>query len=823
MTTSETVWSRRGLTEAEAQARALRGERNIAPVSGGRSAWEIVRDNVFTVFNIVLFATLAALLALGMAAPETRRMVIADAVTSGGAVWLNMLIGLIQELYAKRKLDRLAVLHAGAARVYRDGQARAIPFDQIVVGDEIELHPGDRVPVDGPLLVAQALEVNESLLTGESESVQRAPGDTLLSGSFCVAGRGVMRAEQIGAASYASRLAATARRHKSNLTPLQNALKLIIELLVALMLLISALQLAAASLGGLSALQTMRQVTVIVTSFVPSGLILAVSVSLSVGALRISRLNTLVQRINAIESMGHLTVLCIDKTGTLTENRLAVRAVLPLNGAPPDTARRRLADYVFNSSSQNSTTAALAQFTAPAPVARAVLAEVPFNSTRKWGALSLAGSDARDAPCTVIVGAPEVVLPRNSSDPAAWQQVEQLAGEGLRVMALATLPVELRLNGPAPSDPALSLDAIASNRQALALIAIEDRPRADIAATVAAFQRLGVRIVVISGDHEATVRAVAARAGLPADTVLNGAALAGMSQTEFDAVVSRVNLFARVTPDVKRAIVASLRRRGDYVAMVGDGVNDVPALKEARLGIAMNDGAQIARDVSDLVLLDNALSTLPRALEEGRRITQRIYAACRVYMTKNAATVLAILFAALAGLPFPIEPRQMSWLTTLVVGIPCTALAFGLIRPLHTRSFVRGVLWRSMLAGLISAIASVIPFLISFAVTPDARAARTVFILSAMHMSAHVLWDALGVSVFNPGSVRKRWHVFVFGLALLMVGVAGVPLLPAFLDAAPLAAWQWAIAVVLPLAGALALRDWTRSVFARRLAALLLS
>lgn len=810
----------RGLTEAEAQARAQRGQRNIAPTGGARSTWEIVRDNVFTVFNVILFATLAALLSLGMAAPETRRMVIADAVTSGGAVWLNMLIGLVQELYAKYKLDRLALLHAGAARVYRDGQLRQIPFDQIVLGDEIELQPGDRVPVDGSLIEAHALEMNESLLTGESESVQRAVGDTLLSGSFCVAGRGVMRAERVGAASYANRLLATARQYKDSLTPLQRALKLVIELLVVMTVLITTMQLSAASLGGLSALQTMRQVTVIVTSFVPSGLILAVSVSLSVGALRISRLNTLVQRINAVESMGHLTVLCVDKTGTLTENRLVVRAMLPLNGASPELVREWLARYAAGASSQNNTTLALARFAGAVSDSRAVIAEIPFNSTRKWGAVALAGRSPQDAPCAVIVGAPEIVLPADSSSAVGLQQAAQLAGEGLRVMALATQPV----TWPAWSNgPSLNLDALAPARRALALVAIEDRPRADIAETVAAFQRLGVRIVVISGDHEATVRAVAAHAGLPAGEVINGSALASMGHAEFDATVRRVSLFARVTPDVKRSIVAALRRRGDYVAMVGDGVNDVPALKEARLGIAMNDGAQIARDVSDLVLLNNALSTLPRALEEGQRIAQRVYAACRIYMAKNAATVLAILFAALAGLPFPVEPRQMSWLTTIIVGIPCAALAFNVIRPMYTRSFVRGVLWRALLGGTIAALAAVAPYLLSYAIAPETRAARTVFILSAMHISTHLVWDALGISVFNPLSLRKRWPAFVFGLALLAVGVSGVLFLPAFLDTAPLAAWQWASAIAIPLAGALALRHWTRSRFARQLAALLLA
>ncbi|MCS7061592.1 MAG: HAD-IC family P-type ATPase, partial [Anaerolineae bacterium] len=508
MIASEPALTRRGLTEAEAQARAQRGQRNIAPAGGARSVWQIIRDNVFTVFNLILFATLASLLALGMTSPETRALVIADALTSGGTVWLNMLIGLIQELYAKHKLDRLAVLHAGAARVYRDGQVRRLPFDEIVVGDEIELQAGDRVPVDGSLLEARALEVNESLITGESESVRRVAGDMLLSGSFCVAGRGVMRAERVGAASYAGRLVLSARQHRDTLTPLQNALKLVIELLVVMMIIITVLQLAAALHSDLSALQTMRQVTVIVTSFVPSGLILSVTVSLSAGALRISRLNTLVQRINAIESMGHLTTLCVDKTGTLTENRLTVRAVLPLDGHPIEVVRNWLSHYAFSAASQNNTTTALAEFAGPPSDRRAVVAEIPFNSTRKWGAVSLAGRDGYDRPCTVIVGAPEVVL---SPDSPYRQRVAQLAGDGLRVLALAAWPAAL--NGTAPAD--CSLDEIAPDRRPLALLAIEDPLRADIRDTVATFQRLGVRLVVISGDHEGTVRATAARAGLP--------------------------------------------------------------------------------------------------------------------------------------------------------------------------------------------------------------------------------------------------------------------------------------------------------------------
>jgi len=280
----------------------------------------------------------------------------------------------------------------------------------------------------------------------------------------------------------------------------------------------------------------------------------------------------------------------------------------------------------------------------------------------------------------------------------------------------------------------------------------------------------------------------------------------GLGGPAFDAAVRETVIFARITPPTKRQIVASLARQGQYVAMVGDGVNDVPALKEARLGVAMNDGAQIAKDVSDLVLLDNTLSTLPQALGEGRAITQKIYTSARLYLTRNAMTVLAIVLAGFAGLPFPGEPRQISWNATIGVVLPCALLAFDVIRPAYIRSFGRGVLGYSVVAGLVGGVVVVTATVLAHALAPDAAHMRTVFALTNLHFALHVFLDAHGVSVFSPASLRRRPGVTALGAALLLVGLALPPLLPEVFNAAPLGATEWALVLALPLMGRLLLR-----------------
>ncbi|HEY2992562.1 MAG TPA: HAD-IC family P-type ATPase, partial [Methylomirabilota bacterium] len=604
----------------------------------------------------------------------------------------------------------------------------------------------------------------------------------------------------IGAASYANRVTGIARSARDTLTPLQRNLNFVIQCLVALMVVIAALQIVAAHNFGVAPVDALRFTLVIVTSFVPAGLVLAITVSLTAAAVRVGSHGTLVQRLSALESLGNLSVLCTDKTGTLTRNVLVVDRIEPLAGSET-AAVERLAAYAAAATTPNSTLRAIrARVGAPAAAPR-VLAEVPFSSARKWSALSLGrgtleGSPSTPPPETFVLGAPDTLL--DGADPAhaaALARVEALAAEGGRVVVLALAPGGL----PAGDGRPQPLTAVA-------LVAIHDEIRPDIAQTMRALSAAGVDVKVISGDHAQTVRNVAGRSGIPTAPVSTEAELTRLSGAAFEAAVRETVIFARITPETKKHIVATLTRQGQYVAMVGDGINDVPALKEARLAVAMNDGAQIAKDVSDLVLLDNTLSTLPVAVSEGRAITQKIYTSARLYLTRNGMTVLAIVLAGFAGLPFPAEPRQISWNATIGVVLPCMLLAFDVVRPAYTRSFARGVLGYSTIAGLVGGVVVVAASVLTDAAGGDIAAVRTVFALTGLHFALHVFLDAHGVSVFSPASVRRRPGVTALGAGLLAIGLAVPSLLPRMFNAAPLSPSEWMLVLGLPLVGRLLLR-----------------
>ncbi len=749
-----------------------------------------------------------ATLAAGLATSGPQSNVIGDVIFSGASVWVNMVFGIVQELWAKRKLDQLAALSVKKARVRRNAQVIDISAEDIVADDLIVLEPGDRVPVDGPVVESRALEMDESLLTGESDTVSKAAGDAVLSGTFCVAGSGVIRADKIGADSYANRLTSTARGLKQALTPLQLKLNLVVQVLVVLMIVVVVLQLIAAANTGVATVDAMRYTLVIVTSFVPAGLILANTVSLSVGAVTIARFNTLVQRVNAIESMGNVTVLCTDKTGTLTRNRLVVQEIIPLGDYSALAATRLMSLYARGSAAQNKTAGAIAEFAGASPQPPPVAAEIPFSSARKWGALTFApGDGAPSDERTLVLGSPELILDPDDPETARARAVARTHTlQALRVVALVASPASV---DGAPELPA--------RRKPVALAVLQDEIRPDIADTMTAFADQGVRIKVISGDNADTVSAIAQRSGLANTRATTELELAPLEGAAFDTAVRVNGLFARITPATKQRIVASLARQGEYVAMVGDGVNDVPALKQARLGVAMNDGAQITKDVSELVLLNNALSTLPRALKEGQRISQKILASSRLYLAKNAITILAFLLIGYVALPFPAEPRQVSWVATMTVSIPCTLLAFGLLRPGFVRRLSRGVLGYSILLGSVGGVVLTAAYILEYAVRGDLVMARAVFTFVSLHFSMHVFWDVHDVSVFSPATIRKHPREFLAGLGLLVVGIAVPEILPGLFNSVRLSTGGWLIGLALPLVGALFMRAVVYGAFTRNM------
>jgi cation-transporting ATPase E len=772
----------RGLTAPEVAERVKRGESNDFKARVGRSYFEIVRDNIFNIFNIVLFSLLVVVLLFRD---------YATVLFAGFSVVTNSFLGMIQEMSAKRKLDQLAALAAHEVRVWRDGQLVGVPIHQIVKDDLIPIEPGDRLVVDGRVLESDALEMDESQLTGESDAVLKEPGDQVFSGSFCIAGSGLMQATRVGRESSINRLSTTAKAYKRVLTPTQIRLALIVEVSVVIMVVVTPMLFIAGSLQAqpLINLETFRNAVVFVASIVPQGLMLSAILALTIGAVSISRFQTLVQRVNAVESMANVTTLCFDKTGTLTKNKLSVSKIMPLAQLPPEEIDKRLRLYTANLAHLNRTAAAVAQhLDGDTPLLPEVvkLREVPFTSARKWGALIFPQE-------TLIMGAPERVL--RERDANAREQATQLAAQGMRVLALARA-----------RDP-LSDGRLPDEREPLALIILSDEIRDDIQTTLDDFRKEGVALKVISGDNLETVREIAREAGMHIRKAFTGDELERMSESELETAVTEGDLFARIEPETKKKLIAALKRKGEYVAMVGDGVNDVPALKEAHMAIAMNDGAQISKDVADIVLLNNAMTTLPRAFHEGRVITQTIFGTSRIFLVKNVYSLLFFIFAGFMNMPFPINPIQISWVTFGVINLPAGLMAFRLLTPVYMKTFRRDVLDYVVTVGLIGSVAMAVVYAFTYLNNQrDLIEARSTMMLFLTLYGLLVMWNTHGIDIFAPRTIGQHPRVFLFGLALALITIIAPYLFPDILEFTAPTPWEWGFTLLIFLISLVAVR-----------------
>jgi cation-transporting ATPase E len=767
-----------GLTAAQVAERVARGETNDFKARVGRTYWQIVRDNLLNLFNIVLFTLLSIVILL---------QDYSTAAFAGFSVVTNSFLGMIQEISAKRKLDQLAALAAREVRVWRDGQIVTVPIEQIAKDDVMPIEPGDRLVVDGRVLHSDALEMDEAHLTGESDAVLKDTDGLLYSGSFCVAGAGVMVATDVGRHSTINRLSTIAKAYKNVQTPTQHKIGALVELSVVAMLIFGPMLFIQGLVNEQAFLEIIKNLVVFVTSLVPQGLVLVAILSLTIGAIRISRHQTLIQRVNAVESMANVTVLCFDKTGTLTRNQLAVTEIMPLKALSLDEVRGKLRAYLSNLAHLNRTASAVAtHVNQPGiePSDGAVkIREIPFNSARKWGAVVFEGE-------TLLLGAPERLLP--DGDDALHAMA--LAAEGLRVLAFARAP-----EAPADSN-------VPESAEPLALIVMSDQVRDDIQTTLDSFRSQNVHLKVISGDNVETVKAIALRSGMPIGSAYTGDELEAMSPAELDVAALDGDLFARIEPDTKRKLIAALKRQSNYVAMVGDGVNDVPALKEADLAIVMNDGTQIAKDVADIVLLNNAMSTLPRAFSEGKSITQTIYGTTKLFLVKNFYSILFFLFAGFMMLPFPISPIQISWVTFGTVNIPATLIAFELLRPAYMQRFRHDVFDYVITAGLVGGVGLAVLYVAAyFSGTVDsARSAVTMFITL---YGILIFWNTHGIDLLRVSTVARRWKITLIGLVLAVLTILGPYVYPDrdLFDFVPLTAEMWMLVAAIFLLVTMAL------------------
>ncbi len=666
-----------GLTAVEVADRLKRGLGNDSGQRSSRSLGEILRANILTRFNAILATMLVIILTVGQ---------LQDA-TFGLILIINAAIGIIQELRAKRTLDRLVVLNAPSARVVRDGTVEEIVVKAVVLDDLLELRTGDQIPADAVVRRVEGLEVDESLLTGESDPIVKSVGDTVMSGSFVSAGSGSAQATGVGVNSYAAKLTLEARRFKlvesEIVGSINRLLRWIQFLLIPISILLLWRQLASHPVD-----EALVGVVAGVIGMVPEGLVLLTSLAFGIATVTLARRNVLVQELPAVEVLARVDTVCFDKTGTLTEGKIvfgSIDLLADISEAEVRAALGALAD----DPNANETFKALA-VACPAP-AWTRSTTIPFSSGRKWSAAQFVDYGSW------VFGAPEMVVADAAS--AARQKADTRAAAGDRVLVLAKSSAALDdQKGPAAVLPA---DLIP-----VALIIFEEQIRSDAAATLKYFAEQGVDLKVISGDNPRTVAAVARRVGFPDLTEAFDARNLPEDEAALADVLEKNSVFGRVTPHQKRAMVSALQSRGHVVAMTGDGVNDALALKDADIGVAMGSGAAATRAVAQLVLLDGKFSTLPGVVSEGRRVIANIERAANLFVTKTVYAVFIAVVIVLTAWQYPFLPRHLTIISTFTIGIPGFFLALG---P-NARRYIPGLLDRVMRfcipAGVVAGVAA---------------------------------------------------------------------------------------------------------------------
>ncbi|MER6321372.1 HAD-IC family P-type ATPase [Streptomyces coelicoflavus] len=770
-----------GLTAAQVAERIARGEINDVPVRSSRSLADIVRANVFTRFNAIIGVLWVIML---IVAP------IQDSLF-GFVILANTGIGIVQEWRAKKTLDSLAVIGEARPTVRRDGKPAEVGTSEIVLDDVIEIGPGDKAVVDGVCVEADGLEIDESLLTGEADPVVKQPGDQVMSGSFVVAGGGAFRATKVGREAYAAQLAEEASRFTLVQSELRSGISTILKYVTWMMVPTAIGLILSQLLAKDNELDDSIARTVGgIVPMVPEGLVLLTSVAFAIGVIRLGRKQCLVQELPAIEGLARVDTVCLDKTGTLTEGGMDVTGLRLLGGADEGYVRTVLGALGQADPRPNASLQAIID-TYPADGAAGAwrsTGSLPFSSARKYSGAAFDEGDG--APRTWLLGAPDVLL---AEDDPALAETGRLNEQGLRVLLLAR------------AGRALDDARVAEGAEPTALVVLEQRLRPDAADTLRYFADQDVRAKVISGDNAVSVGAVAAKLGLSGATV--DARRLPAEREEMAGALDEGTVFGRVTPQQKRDMVGALQSRGHTVAMTGDGVNDVLALKDADIGVAMGSGSEATRAVAQIVLLNNSFATLPSVVAEGRRVIGNITRVATLFLVKTVYSVLLAILVVCSQVEYPFLPRHLTLLSTLTIGVPAFFLALAPNKERARPHFVRRVMRYAIPGGVVAGAATFVTYLVArqHYTGPDAldaetsAATLTLFLISmwvlAIIARPYTWWRVLLVAAMGLGFVivlAVPWLQDFFALKLVGVTMPWTAVGIAVAGAGVLElAWRW--------------------------------
>ena len=773
-----------GLSPQETKLRQSNGLSNIMPPSNTKSEGQIIKENVLTFFNLI-FLVLALCLCLVGSFKNLMFLLVAAA---------NTVVGSFQEIRAKRAVDKLTLVAAGTAKAIRSGQRISVRTDQLVRDDIVEFAAGDQICADAVVRDGQ-LQVNESLLTGEADAILKNPGDTLKSGSFVISGRARVQLTHVGSESYAAKLAAEARRNVRSTKS---------EMMLSLTKLITVVGIALIPLGiilflrhflsvfqGLPLRDSVESTVSALIGMIPEGLYLLTSVAIAASCLKLSRKRVLVQDMNCIETLAHVDVLCVDKTGTITEPTMEVTDVYPLNSErfSYDDIEKILAAFYHGEEPDNETARAMGQQFAGETTWRAVK-RMAFSSSTKWSGADF-GENGR-----YVVGAPEFIM--GDRYDSIRGEAEPWSERGCRVLLLAAYDTAFD-DGPLQS----------AHVAPIALVFLSNLLRPDAQETFRYFASQGVSVRVISGDNPITVAQIAARAGIEnADRYVDATTLS--TEQDFEEAVKYYTVFGRVTPEQKRYLVRAFQKQGHTVAMTGDGVNDVLALKDANCGIAMASGSQAASQVAQIVLLNSQFSAMPAIVAEGRRVINNIQRAASLFLVKNIFSFALTLLLLFIDMPYPLLPIQLSLISTFTIGIPSFFLA---LEPNYARvegKFMRNVIRRAMPGGLTNLTIVLLAgfFTSTFGLSNEQLNTICVWVMSAVGL----------VTLYHVSVPFTRLRLAVLA-AMTAAMLFSLLVIPAFFDLPTLNASSALILVTLLLACPTVMRFF-RVIFDKRVAKL---
>ncbi|VEU80184.1 HAD-IC family P-type ATPase [Haploplasma axanthum] len=691
----------KGLTQEEVEARMMAGAVNDTNTGSSKTVLGIILSNTLTFFNVITFG-IAVWLILAKAPIGELNFII--------VVIANLVIGIFQEIKAKKTIDSLSLLSAPTAIVVRDANQVEISINTIVIDDIFKLSGGKQISADA-VLRSGTIEVDESLLTGEADIIIKKEGDPLFSGSFVVSGTGYAQVVAVGKDIYVQKLTSQAKKYKKPKSELFNSLKMIMRIIGVIIIPIGiAIYLLMSKYSTSSYQEIVLKTSGAVIGMIPAGLFLLTSSALAVGVIRLAQNNTLVQELYCIEMLARIDVLCLDKTGTITDGTMSVHSVIEYKNSTGLPFKNIISAILNAQEERNLTSKALEERFGTGKRIRSI-AEIPFSSARKFSAVTF------DKIGTFVMGAPEFVIKKNATTASFFDEVEKQSKEGYRVIVVGH------------SKDTIEDAKVVGTVSPVGLIMIEDSIRPDAVETIEYFKKSGVAVRVISGDNPITVSRIAQRAGiLDANKYIS---LDGLSDNDVIAAANEYIVFGRVSPNQKKVLVQALKAKGHTVAMTGDGVNDILALREADTSIALASGSEAARNVAHLVLLDSNFSSMPKVVTEGRRVINNIQKLSGLFLAKTLFTLLLAIVAIISKGEYPITPNQLTPINYLVIGIPTFFLAMEANNNRVEGKFLPNVIKGALPGALIILINSLIIFGLSGTLGMTSAVKSTLIVLSA--------------------------------------------------------------------------------------------